>query len=82
MATVCTWALGAATVAAGTATLAAIDPAKPSVTIALMMMVRPMCMSPPWLLPRSAARCMTPAARKAHLNNLGLIADLRQLPYT
>ena len=41
---VCTWALGAAATAAGTAELARIDPAALSARIAGMMMVRPMRM--------------------------------------
>src|SRR5258707_371670 len=63
----------ACTAAAGTATLARIDPLAPSARIAEMMMFRPTRMTPPWLLPRSAARCMAPATRTAHLNNVGLL---------
>ena len=49
--------------AAGTAEPARIDPAALSARIAGMMMVRLMSMIPPWRLQRSAACCMTPAAR-------------------
>ena len=69
----CTWEPDACTAAAGTATLATIDPPALSATIVEIMMFRPMRMTPPWLLPRSAARCMAPAARTAHLNNVGLL---------
>jgi len=44
-----------------------IDPAALSARIAGMMMVRPMRMTPPWCLQRSAACCMASAARTAHL---------------
>jgi hypothetical protein len=59
--------------AAGTAAPAAIDPAVLSARMTEMTTFRPMRMTPPWILPRSAARCMAPAARTAHLNNLDLL---------
>ena len=63
-------ALGAGVTVTGTVTLAEIDTAVPNPTMAEMMMYRLMRMTPPWLLPRSAARCMAPATRTAHLNNV------------
>jgi hypothetical protein len=66
-----TWTIGGCVTFADTVTLASIDPAAPSAMIAEMMTVRPMDMFPPCLLPRSAARCMAPAARTAHLINMG-----------
>ena len=56
-----------------TATLASADPDTPHTTTMEMMMFRPVRMTPPWLLPRSACRCAAPAARAAHLNNVGLL---------
>jgi hypothetical protein len=73
MAVTCTWVPDAWTAAAGTATLARIDPPVLSARMAEIMMFRPMRMTPPWFLPRSAARCMAPAARTAHLNNVSLL---------
>ena len=67
------WEPDACTAAAGTATLARIDPPALSARMAEIMMFRPMRMTPPWLLPRSAARCMAPTTRTAHLNNVGLL---------
>ena len=65
-----TWTLGACAAVADTAEPVRIDAAALSARIAGTMMVRLMGMIPPWRLPRSAARCMSPLARTAHLSYL------------
>jgi len=65
------WAPYGATDAA--APPAAIDPPALSAMTAEIIRCSFLRMTPPWLLPRSAARCTAPAARTAHLNNVGLL---------
>lgn len=61
------WTAGACAAAAGATEPPRIDPAAASARIAGMTMVRTARMIPPWHLPRSAACCMAPSARTAHL---------------
>jgi hypothetical protein len=57
-----TWTLLTCAAVADVAVIARLDPATPSVTIAGMMMARPMRMTPPWRYSRSGARMLKPAA--------------------
>jgi hypothetical protein len=68
-----TWALGACATATDAAEPTRIDPAALSASIAGMMVDFPMRMIPPCRLQRSAAWCMAPATRTAHLSHLELL---------
>jgi hypothetical protein len=71
---------GACTTTASAMALSRNDLPAPSARIAEIVMFRPVCQTPPWLLPRSAAHCVVPAARTAHLNNAVLL-PISSIPY-